>query len=67
MFLRSVLLSTLIGASLIAPAFAGECPADKMQRRRRQAGRRYGPKGVTDKVLAAHRPRQGEGRASTAT
>ena len=30
MFLRSVLLSTLIGASLIAPAFAGECPADKM-------------------------------------
>ena len=51
MFLRSVLLSTLIGASLIAPAFAGECPADKMKADAVKPVN-YGPKGVTDKVLA---------------
>jgi quercetin dioxygenase-like cupin family protein len=51
MFLRSVLLSTLIGASLIAPAFAGECPADKMKTDAVKPVN-YGPKGVTDKVLA---------------
>jgi quercetin dioxygenase-like cupin family protein len=52
MFLRSVLLSTLIGASLIAPAFAGECPADKMKADALKPVN-HGPKGVTDKVLAA--------------
>ena len=51
MFLRSVLLSTLIGASLIAPALAGECPADKMKADAVKPVN-YGPKDVTDKVLA---------------
>ena len=51
MFLRSVLLSTVIGASLIAPAFAGECPANQM---RADATKPVttAAKGVTDKVLS---------------
>ena len=51
MFLRSVLLSTVIGASLIAPAFAGECPANQM---RADATKPVttAAKDVTDKVLA---------------
>ena len=51
MFLRSVLLSTVIGASLITPAFAGDCPADKMKT---DATRPVSAaaKGVTDKVLS---------------
>ena len=51
MFFRSVLLSTVIGASLVAPAFAGECPANQMR-----AGATKpvttAAKGVTDKVLS---------------
>ena len=51
MFFRSVLLSTAIGAGLIAPAFAGECPANQMR-----AGATKpvsaAAKGVTDKVLS---------------
>ena len=51
MFLRSVLLSTAIGASLIAPAFAGECPANQM---RAYATKPVttAAKDVTDKVLS---------------
>ena len=51
MFIRSVLLSTVIGASLIAPAFAGECPANQM---RADATKPVttAAKGVTDKVLS---------------
>jgi quercetin dioxygenase-like cupin family protein len=51
MFLRSVLLSTVIGASLIAPAFAGECPANQM---RADATKPVATaaKDVTDKVLS---------------
>ena len=51
MFFRSVLLSTAIGAGLIAPAFAGECPANQM---RAEATKPVSAaaKGVTDKVLS---------------
>jgi len=51
MFFRSALLSMAIGASLVAPAFAGECPADQMR-----AGATKpvatAAKDVTDKVLS---------------
>ena len=51
MFFRSVLLSTVIGTSLIAPAFAGECPANQMRAAATKPGR-TAAKGVTDKVLS---------------
>jgi len=51
MFVRTLLASTLIAASLAAPAFAGECPADKMKTDSTKAVT-YGPKGVTDNVLS---------------
>jgi len=53
MFARPALVSTLLlaGLGLAGPAFAGECPADKVK-----AGAvkpvTHGPKGVTDKVLS---------------
>jgi quercetin dioxygenase-like cupin family protein len=53
MLLRTALMSTLIaaGLGLVAPAFAGQCPADKTK-----AGAtppvNYGATGVTDNVLA---------------
>lgn len=53
MFIRTLAVSALVAAGLgvASPAFAGECPADKMK-----AGAvkpvNYGPKGVTDKVLS---------------
>jgi quercetin dioxygenase-like cupin family protein len=50
MFLRTALLSTLI-AGLAAPAIAGECPADKIKADAVKPVT-YGPKGVTDNVLA---------------
>ena len=51
MFFRSALLSMAIGASLVAPAFAGECPANQM---RADATKPVtaAAKGVTDKVLS---------------
>jgi quercetin dioxygenase-like cupin family protein len=53
MFLRTILASTALAASvaLAAPAFAGECPAGQM---RADATKpvNYGPKAVTDMVLA---------------
>jgi quercetin dioxygenase-like cupin family protein len=53
MFVRTILASTALAASvaLAAPAFAGECPAGQM---RADATKpvTYGPKDVTDKVLA---------------
>ena len=53
MFVRTLLASTAIAASvaLAAPAFAGECPAGQM---RADATKpvNYGPKAVTDMVLA---------------
>ena len=53
MFVRTLLASTALAASvaLAAPAFAGECPAGQM---RADATKpvNYGPKDVTDKVLA---------------
>ena len=53
MFVRTLLASTALAASvaLAAPAFAGECPAGQM---RADATKpvNYGPKGVTDMVLA---------------
>ena len=61
MFLRSVLLSTLIGASLIAPAFAGECPADKMKADAVKPVE-LRPQGRHRQGARHHRPRQGEGR-----
>jgi quercetin dioxygenase-like cupin family protein len=51
MFVRTLLASTLIVASLAAPAFAGECPADKMKADAIKPVD-YGPKGVTDNVLS---------------
>jgi quercetin dioxygenase-like cupin family protein len=53
MFLRTLVVSTLITAGLgvAVPAFAGECPADKMKRDAVKAVN-YGPKGVTDNVLS---------------
>ena len=50
MFVRT-LLATLIAAGLAAPAFAGECPADKMKADAVKPVT-YGPKGVTDTVLS---------------
>jgi quercetin dioxygenase-like cupin family protein len=54
MFLRTVLASTVVAAGLgfAAPAFAGECPADKMKADAVKPVS-HGPKGVSDKVLAA--------------
>ena len=51
MFVRTLLTSTAVAASLAAPAFAGECPAGQM---RADATKpvNYGPKAVTDMVLA---------------
>jgi quercetin dioxygenase-like cupin family protein len=53
MFVRTLLTSTALAASLAiaAPAFAGECPAGQM---RADATKpvNYGPKAVTDMVLA---------------
>jgi quercetin dioxygenase-like cupin family protein len=53
MFVRTLLVSTALAASvaLAAPAFAGECPAGQM---RADATKpvNYGPKAVTDMVLA---------------
>ncbi len=53
MFVRTLLASTALAASvaLAAPAFAGECPAGQM---RADATKPvdYGPKAVTDMVLA---------------
>ena len=53
MFVRTLAISTLLAAGLgvATPAFAGECPADKVK-----AGAvkpvTHGPKGVSDKVLS---------------
>jgi quercetin dioxygenase-like cupin family protein len=53
MLFRSLAVSTLVaaGLALAAPAFAGECPAGQM---RADATKpvNYGPKAVTDMVLA---------------
>lgn len=51
MFARTYVASTLILAGLAAPAFAGECPADKMKADAVKPVT-YGPKGVTDMVLS---------------
>lgn len=51
MFARTFVASTLILAGLAAPAFAGECPADKMKADAVKPVT-YGPKGVTDMVLS---------------
>jgi quercetin dioxygenase-like cupin family protein len=51
MFARTLIASTLILAGLAAPAFAGECPADKMKVDAVKPVT-LGPKGVTDKVLS---------------
>ena len=51
MFLRTALLSTLIAAGLAAPAFAGQCPADKMKADATKPAD-YAAKGVTDNVLS---------------
>ncbi|MBM3650545.1 MAG: cupin domain-containing protein [Alphaproteobacteria bacterium] len=53
MFLRSIVVSTLVaaGLGLSAPAYAGECPADKVKTDAVKPVN-HGPKGVTDKVLA---------------
>ena len=53
MFLRTLVVSTLIAAGLgaAAPAFAGECPADKVKPDVVKAVN-YGPNGVTDNVLS---------------
>jgi len=53
MFVRTLLVSTLLAAGfgLAAPAFAGECPADKMKADAVKPVN-YGPKEVTDNVLS---------------
>ena len=51
MSFRTALLSTLIAMGAAAPAFAGECPADKMKADATKPVN-YGPKGVTDNVLS---------------
>jgi quercetin dioxygenase-like cupin family protein len=51
MFVRTLLASALIAASFAVPAFAGECPADKMKADATKPVN-YGPKGVTDNVLS---------------
>jgi quercetin dioxygenase-like cupin family protein len=53
MFVRSTLLSTLLlaGLGVAGPAFAGECPTDKIKADAVKPVT-YGPKGVTDKVLS---------------
>ena len=53
MFVRTLLVSTLFAAGfgLAAPAFAGECPADKVKVDAVKPVN-YGPKGVTDNVLS---------------
>ena len=64
MFVRTLLLSTLFaaGLGLAAPAFAGECPADKMKADATKPVS-YGPKGVTDNVLSMIDLAEGKGRA----
>jgi len=51
MVVRTLIASTLVLAGLSAPAFAGDCPADKMKADVVKPVS-HGPKGVTDKVLA---------------
>jgi len=51
MFARTLIASTLILAGLAAPAFAGECPADKMKADAVKPVT-LGAMGVTDKVLS---------------
>jgi len=53
MFVRTLLASTALAATvaLAAPAFAGECPAGQMHADATKPVN-YGPKDVTDKVLA---------------
>ncbi len=51
MFARTFVASTLILGALAAPAFAGECPADKMKADAVKPVT-LGAKGVTDKVLS---------------
>jgi quercetin dioxygenase-like cupin family protein len=51
MFVRTLLVSSLIAAGFVAPALAGECPADKMKADAIKPVD-YGPKGVTDNVLS---------------
>lgn len=51
MFARTLIASTLILAGLAAPAFAGECPADKMKADAVKPVT-FGAKGVTDTVLS---------------
>ena len=52
MFKRTFLATTLLaGFAFIAPAFAGECPADKMKADAVKPVT-LGPKGVTDMVLS---------------
>lgn len=51
MFVRTLLASTLIVAGLAGPAFAGDCPVDKMKAGATKSVN-YGPKGVTDNVLS---------------
>jgi quercetin dioxygenase-like cupin family protein len=51
MLLRTALLSTLIAVGAAAPAFASECPADKLKADATKLVT-LAPKGVTDNVLA---------------
>jgi quercetin dioxygenase-like cupin family protein len=51
MLVRSLLISALVVGGVAAPAFAGECPADKMKADATKAVN-HGPMGVTDKVLS---------------
>jgi len=48
---RTLLASTLIAGCLAGPAFAGECPADKVKADATKPVN-YGPKGVSDTVLS---------------
>ena len=48
---RSILAAAVVSLFAAAPAFAGECPADKVSGNA-VAPVSYGPKGVTDMVLA---------------
>jgi hypothetical protein len=51
MFVRTLLASSLIAAGLAAPAFAGECPADKVKADAIKPVT-TAAKGVTDNVLS---------------
>jgi quercetin dioxygenase-like cupin family protein len=52
MFVRTFAATTLLLAGLAAPAFAGECPADKVKADAVKPVT-HGPKGVTDKEKVA--------------